>query len=187
MHERHGRPGGVQGHRAWTPRSSTSRRWASSGSPTPSSMPCKRPSGATKSTVVDPNPDNKVVHHRIVTPGGDLTYKTGANRTTTWITEYLIKRHEDVELIEKYMPIARLDHAGDPAGVRPHRRGRHPARFRLGRPGRLLAARLLPDGGPGPDPRDVREPRLGAPAARRPCWKRSSASSTSRCVGRSSI
>jgi len=61
-------------------------------------------------TVVDPNPDNKVVHHHIVTPEGELNYKTGANRTTTWITEYLVKRHEDVELIEKYMPIARLDH-----------------------------------------------------------------------------
>ena len=61
-------------------------------------------------TVVDPNPDNKIVHHRIVTPEGDLTYKTGANRTTTWITEYLIKRHEDAELVEKYMPIAKLDH-----------------------------------------------------------------------------
>ncbi len=61
-------------------------------------------------TVVDPNPDNKIVHHRIVTPEGELAYKTGANRTTTWITEYLIKRREDVELIEKYMPIAKLDH-----------------------------------------------------------------------------
>jgi len=60
--------------------------------------------------VVDPDPDNKVVHHRIVTPEGELTYKTGANRTTTWITEYLVKRHEDVDLIDKYMPVARLDH-----------------------------------------------------------------------------
>ena len=61
-------------------------------------------------TVVDPNPQNKIVHHRIVTPEGELTYKTGANPTTTWITEYLIKRHEDVDLIEKYMPVATLDH-----------------------------------------------------------------------------
>ncbi len=60
-------------------------------------------------TVVDPDPDNKVVHHRIVTPDGELTYKTGADRKTTWITEYLIKRHEDVGLIEKYMPVAALD------------------------------------------------------------------------------
>jgi len=61
-------------------------------------------------TVVDPDRDHKIVHHRIVTPRGELTYKTGANRTTTWITEYLIKRHEDVDLIEQYMPVSRLDH-----------------------------------------------------------------------------
>ncbi len=61
-------------------------------------------------TVVDPDRDHKIVHHRIVTPGGELTYKTGANRTTTWITEYLVKRHEDVDLIEQYMPVSRLDH-----------------------------------------------------------------------------
>ena len=60
-------------------------------------------------SVVDPNPDDKTVHHRIVTPRGELTYKTGADRTTTWITEYLIKRHEDLDLIEKYMPVTRLD------------------------------------------------------------------------------
>jgi len=60
-------------------------------------------------TVVDPDPDNKIVHHRIVTPDGDLTYKTGADRTTTWITEYLIKQHDDIDLIDKYMPVAQLD------------------------------------------------------------------------------
>ncbi len=59
--------------------------------------------------VVDPNPLNKVLHHTIATPEGELTYKTAGNLTTTWITEYLIKRHEDIELIEKYMPVARLD------------------------------------------------------------------------------
>jgi len=62
-------------------------------------------------TVVDADPDAKIVHHRIVTPEGELTYKTGANRTTTWITEYMIKRPEEVDLIEKYMPVARLDKA----------------------------------------------------------------------------
>ena len=60
-------------------------------------------------TVVDPNPENKMVDHRIVTPEGELTYKTGANRTTTWITEYMIKQHDDLDLIEKYMPVATLD------------------------------------------------------------------------------
>jgi len=60
-------------------------------------------------TVVDSTSSHKVLHHVVVTPEGTLTYKTEGNRKTTWITEYLIKRHEDVELIEKYMPVARLD------------------------------------------------------------------------------
>ncbi|HSW44327.1 MAG TPA: uroporphyrinogen decarboxylase family protein, partial [Phycisphaerae bacterium] len=60
-------------------------------------------------TVVSDDPDNKLLHHKITTPGGTLTYKTAGNRTTTWITEYLIKHHEDIELIDKYMPVATLD------------------------------------------------------------------------------
>lgn len=60
-------------------------------------------------TVLSADPDNKIIHHRIVTPEGDLTYKTGGNRCTTWITEYLVKRPEDVDMIERYMPVARLD------------------------------------------------------------------------------
>ena len=59
--------------------------------------------------VVDPTPTNKLLNHTIETPEGTLTYKTGGNLTTTWITEYLVKRHEDLDLIEKYMPVAKLD------------------------------------------------------------------------------
>ncbi len=59
--------------------------------------------------VIRDDPDDRLVHHTIVTPKGKLTYKTGANRKTTWITEYLIKKHEDIELIDKYMPVAKLD------------------------------------------------------------------------------
>ena len=59
--------------------------------------------------IVNDDPNDKLLDHTISTPGGQLTYKTGGNRTTTWITEYLIKNHDDVELIEKYMPIAKID------------------------------------------------------------------------------
>ena len=59
--------------------------------------------------VVDSSPDHKVLHHTIVTPRGRLTYKTAGNRKTTWITEYLIKHHEDIDLIERYMPVPKLD------------------------------------------------------------------------------
>lgn len=60
--------------------------------------------------VVKADPDDKVVHHTVVTPGGTLIYKTGANRATTWVTEYMIKHPEDIDLIDKYMPVPRLDH-----------------------------------------------------------------------------
>lgn len=61
--------------------------------------------------VVSADPDNRIAHHVITTPDGTLTYKTGGDRTTTWITEYMIKRHEDVDLIDKYMPVPKLDKA----------------------------------------------------------------------------
>jgi uroporphyrinogen-III decarboxylase len=61
--------------------------------------------------VIDPTPTNKLLHHTITTPEGTLTYKTGGNLTTTWITEYLIKRREDIDLVAKYMPVAKLDKA----------------------------------------------------------------------------
>jgi len=59
--------------------------------------------------IMQDDPNDKLINHMITTPGGQLTYKTGSNRTTTWITEYLIKADEDIELIRKYMPVPTLD------------------------------------------------------------------------------
>ncbi|MHC4444863.1 MAG: uroporphyrinogen decarboxylase family protein [Planctomycetota bacterium] len=59
--------------------------------------------------VVNSDPTDKLLHHTIITPEGKLTYKTAGNLATTWITEYLIKRPEDIDVIEKYMPVASLD------------------------------------------------------------------------------
>jgi uroporphyrinogen-III decarboxylase len=61
--------------------------------------------------IVKSDPDNRIVHHRIVTPDGELTYKTSGDRKTTWITEYLIKHDDDIRIIEKHMPVPRLDPA----------------------------------------------------------------------------
>jgi uroporphyrinogen decarboxylase len=55
------------------------------------------------------DPKDKILFHVIHTPEGILTYKTGGNSTTTWILEYLIKKHDDIDLIEKYMPVAKLN------------------------------------------------------------------------------
>ncbi|OHB80579.1 MAG: hypothetical protein A2W31_15595 [Planctomycetes bacterium RBG_16_64_10] len=59
--------------------------------------------------VISDDPDHRVVHHSVKTPGGTLTYKTSGDQKTTWITEYLIKHAEDIELIRKYMPAPALD------------------------------------------------------------------------------
>ena len=58
--------------------------------------------------VISADPNERVLHHTIETPDGMLTYATGANPMTTWVTEYLIKRPEDIELIRKYMPVPHL-------------------------------------------------------------------------------
>jgi uroporphyrinogen decarboxylase len=59
--------------------------------------------------VISNDPDHRVNHHEIHTPEGSLTYKTEGDRKTTWITEYLIKHDEDIDLIRKYMPVPMLD------------------------------------------------------------------------------
>ena len=59
--------------------------------------------------VIKNDPDDKILKHIITTPGGKLTYTTGGTRYTTWITEYLVKKHEDIDLVEKYMPVATLN------------------------------------------------------------------------------
>jgi uroporphyrinogen decarboxylase len=62
-----------------------------------------------ETSVVSSDPDNRINHHTIYTPEGTLSYKTAGDRKTTWITEYLIKRDEDINLIRKYMPVPELD------------------------------------------------------------------------------
>lgn len=58
--------------------------------------------------VITSNPDDHIEHHNIQTPSGILTYKTRGDRRTTWITEYIIKHDEDIELIERFMPVGKL-------------------------------------------------------------------------------
>ena len=55
------------------------------------------------------DPDNKIIDHEVTTPEGILTYRIAGNRQTTWVNDYLIKNDEDIYLIEKYMPVPRLD------------------------------------------------------------------------------
>lgn len=59
--------------------------------------------------VISKNPEDRIVHHTIETPEGTLTYTTAGDPKTTWITEYLIKQDEDIQLLKKYMPVPKLN------------------------------------------------------------------------------
>ncbi|MGQ9473810.1 MAG: uroporphyrinogen decarboxylase family protein [Candidatus Caldatribacteriaceae bacterium] len=60
-------------------------------------------------TVVRNDPDDWEYHHTITTPEGNLTYKTSGNQKTVWVSEYLLKRDEDIRLLRKYMPVHPLN------------------------------------------------------------------------------
>ena len=47
--------------------------------------------------------------HRFITPKGELTTQTQQNPTTTWATEFLVKRKKDIELIAEFAPPWVLD------------------------------------------------------------------------------
>lgn len=56
------------------------------------------------------NQEGYPVHrHTITTPDGVLTTTITQHPKTIWTTEELVKRPEDVDLIDKYMPIPQLD------------------------------------------------------------------------------
>jgi uroporphyrinogen decarboxylase len=69
------------------------------------------PEWRDEAEVLSADPDRRICRHTITTPGGKLSYRTEGNRMTTWITEYLIKHDDDIRLIEKYMPVPKLDPA----------------------------------------------------------------------------
>lgn len=59
--------------------------------------------------VVSRDPERRIVRYTVETPEGGLTWATEGNAKTTWVTESLVKRDEDIELIRKYMPVPRCD------------------------------------------------------------------------------
>lgn len=58
--------------------------------------------------VIRDDPGNRIVHHTIETPRGNLTFKTAGDRKTTWITEPLVKKDEDIYLVKQFMPVPKL-------------------------------------------------------------------------------
>lgn len=58
--------------------------------------------------ILSDDPDSRISYHTVHTPEGTLTYKTAGDRKTTWITEHMIKKDEDIYLIKKFMPVPNL-------------------------------------------------------------------------------
>ncbi|MCC6127118.1 MAG: hypothetical protein IT426_19325 [Pirellulales bacterium] len=60
-------------------------------------------------TVTSDDPDHRIIDHEVTTPEGTLSYRIAGNRQTSWVDDFLIKRDEDIHLIEKYLPVPPLD------------------------------------------------------------------------------
>jgi uroporphyrinogen decarboxylase len=56
-----------------------------------------------------PGQELATTRYRYVTPKGTLTTVLQSNEHTTWVTEYLIKRKEDIDLIAEFMPVPACD------------------------------------------------------------------------------
>jgi len=54
---------------------------------------------------------NSLVDYTIETPGGKLQWQEGRNEITTWVSGHLIGGERDLELLEKYRPVPKLDRA----------------------------------------------------------------------------
>lgn len=62
-----------------------------------------------EAVVINDAPEERRVNYTIHTPEGELTCKTIGNSKTTWVTEYMVKRDEDIKLIARYMPVPQLN------------------------------------------------------------------------------
>jgi hypothetical protein len=54
-------------------------------------------------------PGRWITEYTIITPEGTLTQKDESNEFTTWTVQYLIKRSEDIRLVQKYLPVPKLN------------------------------------------------------------------------------
>jgi uroporphyrinogen decarboxylase len=72
-------------------------------------LPQHSPSWVVKTAELDAQPGEQRFRITITTPGGRLENLVGLNPITQWNITHPVKRHEDLELIAKYMPVPKLD------------------------------------------------------------------------------
>lgn len=71
--------------------------------------PCNDPHWVIETREIEAPPGERRFQVTITTPEGVLENIVGQNAYTQWKVTHLVKRHEDLELIEKYMPVPKLD------------------------------------------------------------------------------
>jgi len=72
-------------------------------------LPMEEASWKVERREVESPPGEQRFQVTVTTPEGQLENLVGENPVTRWNITYLVKRHEDLALIEKYMPAPRLD------------------------------------------------------------------------------
>jgi hypothetical protein len=103
-----------------------------------------------------------VTHYTITTPGGTLTTSEGKNAMTTWVMDPLVKRPENIHLIQKYRPVPRFNREGAFKTYEGAQGRRHPQDVPLRQAGWVLAGRLRAVRHGEHDLRRLRRTRLGA-------------------------
>jgi hypothetical protein len=72
-------------------------------------LPLQDPHWVVETRELDAPPGERRWQVTITTPEGTLQNLVGQNPITTWNITHLVKRHEDLQLIERYMPVPKLD------------------------------------------------------------------------------
>lgn len=72
-------------------------------------LPDNDPNWVTTVTELDAPEGEQRFLVTITTPDGTLDKQVGRNAVTSWNITHLVKRPEDIELIDRYMPVPRLD------------------------------------------------------------------------------
>ncbi|MBI3910226.1 MAG: hypothetical protein HY320_04750 [Armatimonadetes bacterium] len=72
-------------------------------------LPCNDPNWVIETRALEAPPGEQRFQVTFTTPQGVLENLVGQTAVTRWNITHLVQHHEDLELIEKYMPVPRLD------------------------------------------------------------------------------
>jgi len=72
-------------------------------------LPCESPDWIVEQQQIESIPGERRFLETVTTPDGVLTHVVGENPITRWNISHLVQRREDLEILERHMPVPRLD------------------------------------------------------------------------------